>query len=271
MVDMSSGDEPSAEQVPRPGPRPRRGRWIAVAAAAAIVVLLIGGTVAWATGDDEPSAAGSTPQEEHRGRTHTDDEPGHGPGRRSDRSPYADRYEAATASQRATADALVADVTATLAAYPDVDAAVAAGYRLPPGRDPRGRMHHYLHPAFVADGRILDPTRPEGLVFADGASDRDDRDGGSGPVLVGAFFVAPAGVDAPAPAGDLVVWHSHDDACPALFVSDDAPCPDSRRMLHVWTAGEVTVAGRRSDRATTVRVVDPFGTPFDAAVERLPR
>jgi hypothetical protein len=270
MVDMSSDDEPSAEQVPGPGPRPRRGRRISVAAAAAIVVLLIGGTVAWATGDDEPSAAGSTPQEEHRGRTQPDHEHGHPHGRRSDRPPYAERYRAATAPQRAAADALVADVTATLAAYPDVDAAVAAGYQQPRGRSARGRMYHYLNPAFVTDGRTLDPARPEGLVFADGAGD-GDATGDGAPVLVGAFFVAPAGAEAPAPAGDLVVWHSHDDACPALFVSDDEPCLDSRRMLHVWTAGEITLAGRRPDRATTVRVVDPFGTPFDAAVERAPR
>lgn len=72
-------------------------------------------------------------------------------------------------------------------------------------------------------------------------------------VLVGAFFTARPGVDAPTPAGDLVVWHSHG--------------PGSRRMLHVWTAEEVELVGRR-DQPVTVRVVDPFGAPFRASVER---
>jgi hypothetical protein len=42
-------------------------------------------------------------------------------------------------------------------------------------------------------------------------------------------------------------------------------------MLHVWTADQVTLAARRSGRSSTAQVTDPFGTPFNAAVEPIPR
>jgi hypothetical protein len=95
-------------------------------------------------------------------------------------------------------------------------------------------------------------------------------------VLLGAFFVTPAGTEAPTPAGDLVVWHSHSPDCPAFFATEDNPCLDARRMLHVWTADEVTLSAARLGRhggrdraAQTVQVVDPFGVPFRAAVEKV--
>jgi len=272
MVDMSSGDEASAERVTRPAPRGGRGRRLVVAATAATVVLLLGGAVAYATveGGDR-SAAGSSSSGEHHGRRQNRGR-GH---QHPARSPFPERHDAAAPDQRAAADALLADVRATLAAYADVDAAVAAGYQPPRrgrGRDGGGdgergprRLAHYVHAGRAADGRLLDPALPEGLVYA------SPPDGGGEPVLVGAFFVTPAGEAAPQPAGDLVVWHSHDRACPDLFVTDTDPCPDTRRMLHVWTAGQVTLAARRSGGDTTVRITDPFGTPFNAAVEPVPR
>jgi hypothetical protein len=275
MVDMSSGDEASAERVARPAPRGGRGRRLVAAATAAAVVLLVGGAVAYATAEgDDRSAAGSSPSGEHHGRRQNRGRGHEHPAR----SPYPERHDAATPDQRAAADALLTDVRATLAAYADVDAAVAAGYQAPrrdraragrtaaAGEAGRRRVTHYLHPGRASDGRVLDPALPEGLVYA------TPPEGGDGePVLVGAFFVAPPGEEAPRPAGDLVVWHSHDRACPDLFVTDADPCLDTRRMLHVWTADQVTLVARRSGRATTVRITDPFGTPLDAAAEPVPR
>jgi hypothetical protein len=266
MGDMSSDDEPSAEQAPGPAPRGGRGRRIAVAVTAATVVLFLGGAVATATvADDGPSAAGPSSDGEHhgrrqhRGRGHDHAAPA--------RPPYAGRYAGATPGEQAAADALVADVRATLAGYADLDAAVAAGYQPPQRQRPRehDKLQHYVHLGRAADGRSLDPTLPEGLVYATAPGGEGD------PVLVGAFFVVRPGEPAPQPAGDLVVWHSHDSQCPELFTSDTEPCLDTRRMLHVWTADQVTLAARRSGQPSTVRVTDPFGTPFNAAVEPIPR
>jgi hypothetical protein len=170
---------------------------------------------------------------------------------------YADRVADASARERDGADELRDDVRTTLAAYADVEAAIAAGYRAP--RSPRGPTAHYFSPAAARDGAVLDPTRPEGLVYYTVA--------GQAPVLLGAFFVAPRGVDAPTPAGDLVVWHSHDPACGGFFATTADPCTGTRRMLHVWTV-DTTTLFRRTGVSVDVRVTDPFGAPFGASVAR---
>ena len=104
---------------------------------------------------------------------------------------------------------------------------------------------------------MLDPARPDGLVY---------HTGGEQPVLLGAFFVAPR-ARRPPPAPDLVTWHTHDPACPAFFVTGAEPCTGSRRMLHVWTAGDVAPPPR-TGRTVEVRVADPFGAPFTASIAR---
>lgn len=247
-------------------PALRRGGRLAILVALVVAGVLVGGTVAWAIGGgDGDEGTGEAPgPHQHAGGS--DDEsgnaPAHGrarPRRDHDhpaRAPYAERYAAATADQQAAADALLADVEATIAAYTDVDAALAAGYRRP--RHPHGRIEHYVDPTVARDGQVLDPTHPNGLVYYTG--------GDGDPVLLGAFFVAPPGTPAPMPAGELVVWHSHDPSCTAFFASEADPCSDSRRMLHVWTADHVELVTRRSGRPLEVRISDPFGAPFAASV-----
>lgn len=170
--------------------------------------------------------------------------------------PYDRRYAAATPEERRAADDLLARTREAVAAYPSPAEAEAAGYR--PPRNPRGPMDHHLNPALVADGDVLDPAHPEGLVFTDGPD---------GPELVGAFFVAPAGAEVPGGAGDLVTWHSHSPACTQFFTTAADPCSDTRRMLHVWTVESAELV-RRDGRAVHVEVVNPFGAPFLASVER---
>lgn len=172
------------------------------------------------------------------------------------REPYPERYAAASPDEQAAADDLVAETRAALAAYPDPAAAEAAGYR--PPRRAGGRTLHYLNPTLAADGDVLDPAHPEGLVFVEGPD---------GPELVGAFFTARPGVEVPGDAGDLVTWHSHDPDCPAFFAGADEPCTDTRRMLHVWTAETVDLVSRQGDEFA-VEVVDPFGAPFLHSVTR---
>jgi hypothetical protein len=241
-------------------------RVITIVAAVAAAAALVGSAVAYANAGDEgvagdtAGAADSAAAADHRGHEDPpDDESGGGAGHRHPRLPaYDERYEAAGADEQAAAADLRDEVTATLAAYADVDAAVAAGYRAP--RRPNSARHHYLNPSLVRDGDVLDPRHPEGLVYYEAE--------GREPVLLGAFFVTPRGAEAPRPAGDLVVWHSHDPACPDFFATADAPCTDVRRMLHVWTADTVTMTARRNpQRSAEVRFVDPFGAPFRASVE----
>ena len=172
-------------------------------------------------------------------------------------APYAERYAAASPEERAAADELRAAVRDTLTAYAEPDDAVAAGYR--PPRHPRGRMAHYLGPSVPRSGTVLDATHPAGLVY---------DTGGGAPVLVGAFFVAPRGTEVPGGTGDLVTWHSHDPTCAAFFATPDEPCTGARRMLHVWTVDTATLTNRRGE-PVDVEVVDPFGAPFVASVERV--
>ncbi len=234
---------------------------LTVVGAAVAGAVLTGTAMTYAQADEDDTSSGASEvaaAHEHPGG---DDESSAGQGKHEhpELAAYEERFDAASAGEQAAADALRAEVTARLTAYADVDDAVAAGYRAP--RDPKGRRWHYLNPALVRDGNQLDPSEPEGLVFY-------TVEGGE-PVLIGAFFVTPKGADAPTPAGELVVWHSHDPACADFFATADEPCTSTRRMLHVWTADTITLVGRRSGRTAEVRVVDPFGAPLKASVERV--
>lgn len=241
-------------------PRSRLGR-LGVALTVGTVLVLVASAVAWASfHDDEPSDVTTGPGRGAMAEVTAEADAAMDDDHHQPLPPYAERYAAATPAQQQAADDLLADVRSTLAAYEDVEAAKAAGYRAP--RRKRG-LTHYLHPDLVRNGQVLDPAHPTGLVYF---STRDND-----PVLLGAFFVVPAGTPAPMPAGDLVVWHSHRDSCPGFFATEAEPCLDARRMLHVWTADEVTLPGdRRGERQPiTVRVVDPFAVPFRAGVEKV--
>ena len=253
-------------------PAPRRaGRWV-VAAAVAVTVVVAAGAVAWAG-----SGAGNDPDDVGAGGRATGapvaaaagtTDPGSGaggarPGPRhhghADRATYEERYAAASAGEQQAADDLVAEVRATLAAFPTPAEAEAAGYRPPrPGRAQAG-VQHYLNRDAALDDTVLDPAQPDGLVYYTGSGD---------PVLLGAFFIARRGAEAPSPAPDLVTWHTHDSDCAQFFVTAAEPCSASRRMLHVWTADQVTWTSRRSGRSGAVEVTDPFGAPFTASIAR---
>jgi hypothetical protein len=250
---------------------------LGLAGAVVVVVVLVGSAVALAVGDDDPDAT-------HNDESHHDDHDDHdadeaaaqaatmgdstprtnqrgGMGGAHDHPalpPYDERHAEASSEDQAAADDLLAEVRATLTAFQDVDAAVAAGYQAP--RNPRSPRAHYLDRSVAEDGHVLDPSRPNGLVYYTG--------GQGDAVLLGAYFVALPGVEAPTPAGELVVWHSHSPACPDFHATDEAPCTDTRRMLHVWTVEQFEATAGRTGRTGELRVVDPFGAAgaaFDPA------
>jgi hypothetical protein len=143
-----------------------------------------------------------------------------------------------TPSQLAAASELVADTTRGLTRFVDLRAALAAGYA--PHGPGRATIKHYFNPAYVTDGRVLDPARPEGLVYA-----HTDR----GPVPVAAVYLMNrAGESGRAVGGCLTRWHEHDDLCssdPAKGMitgirTRGARCPPGQvpwaapPMLHTW-------------------------------------
>lgn len=144
-----------------------------------------------------------------------------------------------TPAERAVADGLWLATKVALARYADPRAAAAAGYDL---SGVHGTDFHARNEAYADDGRILDPARPEYLIYAVGAD---------GPVLLGAMFEMPMGAGpGPAVGGPLTVWHGHEQVClgllPAGLTGLASPwggCPvgsiDIARtpeMIHVWTA-----------------------------------
>lgn len=142
-----------------------------------------------------------------------------------------------TTAQRAAADQLVTDTTAGIARFADLAAAKAEGYQaVTPTWLP---VVHYVHPDYLRNGDVLDPDRPESLVYGHSGQD---------PVLLGAMFLmAEPGVPGPQIGGPLTVWHTHDDLCIDVarqmvvgFVDADGGCPEGAvneetpEMLHVW-------------------------------------
>jgi len=147
--------------------------------------------------------------------------------------PIGGHHPSTTQQKAAT---LLADATRTaMARYANLDAALAAGYKLPkPGT---GTDVHLENKAFTRDGRVLDPQRPEMLVYAivDGRA-----------TLLGVVFVMErAGAPGPDPGGPVTRWHAHNicltalppgfgivtpfGSCPALSVNVTSP-----EMMHVW-------------------------------------
>jgi len=129
--------------------------------------------------------------------------------------------------ERAAAQRLYDRVKAATAAYRDPDAARAAGYRVDPDkRKPSGRPPVAIHspnPAYRRDGRVLDPSRPESLVYG------KKPDGEL--ALIGALFAVPPGEAAPTLGGPITRWHTHREGGP--------------KMMHVWFTDELRSAYAR--------------------------
>ena len=144
-----------------------------------------------------------------------------------------------TSAQVAAANQLGADTRGGLTRFADLRDARRAGYA-PHERVPRP-LKHYFKAAYVIDGRVLDPTRPEGLLYA-----HTDR----GPVLVAAVYMMNrAGEPGREVGGCLTRWHVHQELCssdPAKGLisgvrTRSGSCPPGQvawaapPFLHAWT------------------------------------
>lgn len=144
----------------------------------------------------------------------------------------------ATPEQRAAADRLLKDVQASLSRYVDLSAAAAAGYRqTTPYRFLRWGPAHFHNRALNRDDGLLDPNRPEALVYFKLPTGHI--------VLIGAMFLAPKG-QGPRPGGPITAWHVHDNLCvtatgSVALANKDGQCPagtffvgNAVEMMHVW-------------------------------------
>ena len=131
---------------------------------------------------------------------------------------------------------LVADLKVDTAKYADIQDGMRAGY-VQLTQDLPGIAAHFVNPAYLADGHMLDPERPEFLLYTK-RLDGNWR-------LVGVMFYQEASTDvAPSFFGPLDAWHRHENLCfvgPNVRVAtDQADCrgglfvKETAWQLHVW-------------------------------------
>jgi hypothetical protein len=145
---------------------------------------------------------------------------------------------AVSADQLVAAARLVSEVQASAARFEDINVAREEGYQQStPGLS---GFPHFHNRSYASDGRILDPERPESLVYYRGP--------GGQMKFVGVMFLMPDGQSGPQVGGPLTVWHTHDNLCydtqsprVAARATADGQCPPGSvlraqtvEMLHVW-------------------------------------
>jgi hypothetical protein len=142
-----------------------------------------------------------------------------------------------TEAQREAAARLLDDARAGAARFQSITTAAAEGYRSP-SSTPLA-TEHYVSVAYVTDGKVLDPARPEALMYTLTSH---------GPILVGVMYLTnKSGEVGPEVGGCLTRWHVHDNLCYApdtmtirAFTSAPGQCPDGLvhvlppAALHVW-------------------------------------
>ena len=144
--------------------------------------------------------------------------------------------------------------------FADVTAAEAAGYVVSSVTTP---IEHWLNPRYFDDGHILDPERPEGLVYLET---------GHGLRLVAAMFVMDRTGERP-PVVRGATWHDHTWCQGPGGIGiplPGKPCPpgtSSQRgpeMLHVWMPGVSVPVFATSMAPSVICHLGTRGDPFSA-------
>lgn len=196
-----------------------RFAWTTLGVAALFALSLAGGTVR--AHDDQatstPAAAG------HDHDTAADAHAAH------------DTADAPSDDERAAADRLLAATKTGVARFADVAVAEAEGYvQITPFSFYGVRAAHFHNETYDRDGELLDPARPEDLMYLKAADGRL--------TLIGVMYLAPAG-EGPRPGGPLTNWHTHPDLCASeegvTVIEPSGACPPgtapiTAEMLHVW-------------------------------------
>jgi hypothetical protein len=234
-------------------PLPARAR-LGLGGGALALALVAGATGVW--------AAGAGGHAEHDPAAHADQAAAAAiAGAGHDHGQELPDVAAATDAERARAEALWTASKAGAERWRDPAAAAAAGFRFPgdsgaPGSEQRRRFLHVPNPAWRADGRVLDPTRPETLVYWRAPGDRL--------VLVGVMYTAARGAPGPTVGGPITRWHDH-ESCrdPATGAKLGRPvagaCPPgqvyrrSGEMMHVWFTDDLATAFARRAPVAALR------------------
>jgi hypothetical protein len=149
----------------------------------------------------------------------------------------------ATLAEQEAATKLVSDTEAGAARFEDFDVAQAEGYEQMKGKRGGDRSKepfqsvHYINKEYVEDGKVLDPERPEALVYT--KTDNGEMK------LLGVMYIAQRG-EGPTDGGELTQWHTHNTLCMAyedgsavvslkLLGCPKGASPVSEiEMMHVW-------------------------------------
>jgi hypothetical protein len=232
----------------RPRSTPAR---VGLAGAAVILALVAGGTGVWA------AAAGGHPDHDQVAAAGAGGgQPG--PGEHA-HGPNLPDVAAATDDQRARSETLWKASVASAERWRDPEAAAAAGFRFRDGEagpERRPRFLHVPNPAWRADGRVLDPDRPETLVYWNGP--------GGELTLVGVMYTAARGAPGPAVGGPITRWHDHESCRDPVTRAKlgrpvDGACPQgqvyrrSGEMMHVWFTGDLATAFARRAPVAALR------------------
>jgi hypothetical protein len=110
---------------------------------------------------------------------------------------------APTAAQVVAAANLIKQTDASLVRFQDVDNAFAAGYTY---RAPTNGEEHLIYEGGDPAYQGLNPQDPSSLVYAINVK-------GHPPILLGAMYLMPDGVNGPQVGGGLTRWHSHLEVC----------------------------------------------------------
>ncbi|HKQ01292.1 MAG TPA: hypothetical protein VJ735_13270, partial [Actinomycetes bacterium] len=254
----------------RPRSTPAR---FGVAVAVVALALVAGGTGVWAAGAGghahDPAAAHDEASHAHDSATATATEAGTGGDANGPETaehthgPNLPEVAAATDEERAKAEALWKASAASAEQWRDPDAAAAAGFRFrdkdEAGPERRVRFLHVPNPAWRADGRVLDPARPETLIYWNGPGDRL--------TLVGVMYTAARGASGPAVGGPITRWHDHEscrdpDTRAKLGRPVDGACPEgqiyrrSGEMMHVWFTDDLATAFARRAPLAALRAAN---------------
>ncbi|GAC1591372.1 MAG: hypothetical protein NVS3B21_09800 [Acidimicrobiales bacterium] len=143
-----------------------------------------------------------------------------------------------TPQQQARAQNLLGATVMRLPQWSDPAYDEAHGFRSI--HDGASGVEHYVNPTFIADDTMLDPDKPESLVFDTTVTPKK---------LVAAMYMMTPGsslADVPDIGGPLTQWHIHNNLCfttsgrVAALTGVDGNCPSSlikgpaTPMIHVW-------------------------------------
>lgn len=163
-----------------------------------------------------------------------------------DGSPYLklNQMSGVSMEEQREAETLLRETRLAAAQYSDVNKMKALGYKQLEPFPVNGYLH-YINVGLVKDESILDPQKPESLLYSVDLFTEEHK-------LVAIMYMLGAEwVDKPLPSigGELIPWHAHLDVCATITpedgvnaiasIGDSEDCAIGSRveahpMMHVW-------------------------------------